>query len=322
MIKKGQLSKNCWLAVICESTLHSIFNIDCTTVQSPQIECPPLFFFPSSSVLFHGISYLFESHKIDLLQARYVCFDKKKCSVDFLQSISMNDSACIIITGKEMHDPLHASRKIRLLFQQLCSIPNLLMTNDTNCSHSSLYYCENTTRCISKHRLQDRSIDCYKSDDELFHGSCSLNFSHRFYCASDNKCIPQLHVGDNQNDCTAGEDELIVNSDSCLLNSKCVNHEELMFSKICDGFTDMSPVEIDHQNGTDETNCQYWPCHTHYTHCDGIWNCPNGADELNCSTTLYPYQCNSNEHHCLIVNHTIKTCPPDENGKYDCLTPV
>ncbi|CAF3178965.1 unnamed protein product, partial [Rotaria sp. Silwood2] len=33
---------------------------------------------------------------------------------------------------------------------------------------------------------------------------------------------------------------------------------------------------------TDETNCDEWPCHARATRCDGVWNRPNGCDELGC----------------------------------------
>ena len=35
-------------------------------------------------------------------------------------------------------------------------------------------------------------------------------------------------------------------------------------------------------NETDETECEQWECNNIYTHCNGIWNCPNGADEIGC----------------------------------------
>ena len=33
---------------------------------------------------------------------------------------------------------------------------------------------------------------------------------------------------------------------------------------------------------TDETECEQWECNNIYTHCDEIWNCPNGEDEIGC----------------------------------------
>ncbi|CAF4510674.1 unnamed protein product, partial [Rotaria magnacalcarata] len=45
---------------------------------------------------------------------------------------------------------------------------------------------------------------------------------------------------------------------------------------------------IGQDNETDETNCNQWPCDNQYTHCDGIWNCWNGADDARCGSTVCP----------------------------------
>ncbi|CAF3924071.1 unnamed protein product, partial [Rotaria sp. Silwood1] len=38
--------------------------------------------------------------------------------------------------------------------------------NRTHCRHSSLYQCANSSKCISKYRLNDGIQDCYENDDE------------------------------------------------------------------------------------------------------------------------------------------------------------
>ncbi|CAF5069198.1 unnamed protein product, partial [Rotaria sp. Silwood1] len=57
------------------------------------------------------------------------------------------------------------------------------------------------------------------------------------------------------------EDKLVVNGG--ILHIKCDNHEGIMFSKVCHDFTKTSPIEFDNPNETNETNCDYWPCHMH-----------------------------------------------------------
>ncbi|CAF4123734.1 unnamed protein product, partial [Rotaria sordida] len=60
---------------------------------------------------------------------------------------------------------------------------------------------------------------------------------------------------------------------------------------------------------TDETNCEWWPCNNPYTHCDEIWHCLNGVDELNCPNTqcsLYEHECENESlglSYCLNFNH-------------------
>ncbi|CAF3499226.1 unnamed protein product [Rotaria sp. Silwood1] len=117
------------------------------------------------------------------------------------------------------------------------------------------------------------------------------------------------------------EDELVANGG--ILHTKYDKHEGIMFSKVSNRFTEMSPIDIDNPNKADETNCEYWLCHTHYAHCDDrIWNCPNGTDELSCSYILYSYQCNNNEHHYLLINNTMEDCSINKNDKFNCVTPI
>ncbi|CAF3417813.1 unnamed protein product [Rotaria socialis] len=69
----------------------------------------------------------------------------------------------------------------------------------------------------------------------------------------------------------------------------------IAFLDICDGFVDITLLTNDGRTETDETNCHKWQCDNHYTHCNGVWNCPNGADEVACKTS----RCSSNQHPCL-----------------------
>jgi hypothetical protein len=97
------------------------------------------------------------------------------------------------------------------------------------------------------------------------------------------------------------------------------NH--ISFQTICDGFTELLPITIDGQNHTDETECEQWLCDNIYTRCDGIWNCLNGADELNCDLSplincpLYNHICVSPSKYelmCLSINKA-------NDGSIDCL---
>ena len=75
--------------------------------------------------------------------------------------------------------------------------------------------------------------------------------------------------------------------------------KNILFPTICDGFQELlSNHDIQNQNETDETECEQWQCNNIYTHCDGIWNCPNGADEIGCDSSSI-LNCSSNHHICV-----------------------
>ena len=57
----------------------------------------------------------------------------------------------------------------------------------------------------------------------------------------------------------------------------------IVFERICDGYSEFLPIAIGDQNYTDETECQYWPCNNVYTRCNREWNCPTIEDEIGCS---------------------------------------
>ncbi len=78
---------------------------------------------------------------------------------------------------------------------------------------------------------------------------------------------------------------------------------------------------INGQNQTDETECDHWECDNKYTHCDRIWNCPNGKDEIYCPSNS-PSNCSLNEHLCVSPKTNQFICLPIEktnDGQIDCL---
>ncbi|CAF1395968.1 unnamed protein product, partial [Didymodactylos carnosus] len=68
-----------------------------------------------------------------------------------------------------------------------------------------------------------------------------------------------------------------------------------------------------------ETNCEYWPCNTHYTRCDKVWNCYNGIDKLNCSYVTYPYKCKDNKHYCVRIDNITHDTNLYQQISYGCL---
>ena len=320
----SEISERCWSAIICKLSLdESIFGIDCNGDESIGFDCPSIFFFPSSLALFRNFRFVYEQNNMDHFEASYICFETKECDESLTTSVFINGTACKhmnefppdITTWS--HSFLHLHQQIFSHLKQLCSLLEYTLTNSGNCSDSSLFNCAGTSKCISKYRLQDENIDCYQSYDEVFNETCSLNLSHRFYCPLIRKCIPQAQLKDSLIDCSVPADEFVSNRD-CFLYKKC-DRQNIIFSKICDGFTEIASVLIDNQNETDETNCQYWPCDTHYTRCDSVWNCYNGADEVNCLNKIYPFNCQINEHHCVQLNSTAGEWGKGEKVLYTCL---
>lgn len=80
------------------------------------------------------------------------------------------------------------------------------------------------------------------------------------------------------------------------------SYKDISFQTICDGFVELFPIIANEQNQTDETECQQWPCDNMYTHCNGIWNCLNGADEINCN--LSPSSNCPKDHHPCVSPYT------------------
>ncbi|CAF4233983.1 unnamed protein product [Rotaria sordida] len=79
------------------------------------------------------------------------------------------------------------------------------------------------------------------------------------------------------------------------------SHERkhISFQIICDGFTELLPINI---NGRNETEREQWPCNNIYTHCNGLWNCLNDEDELDCdlsSPSSSSSNCSSDQHQCV-----------------------
>ncbi|CAF3331069.1 unnamed protein product [Rotaria sp. Silwood2] len=162
----------------------------------------------------------------------------------------------------------------------------LAIGTEQSCSHSSLFHCSRSMRCISYHRLVDDFQDCYFNEDELY-PSCQLNDSHRFICELDHKkCLSPVAISNLLYECSNFEDELSI--------SELTYKSQPPFSRFCDGFLEMIDT-----NETDDTSCELWPCDNPYTHCDGNWNCPNGTDELNCSHKMY----SSNEYQSTPIRY-------------------
>ncbi|CAF2799328.1 unnamed protein product [Rotaria sp. Silwood2] len=184
-----------------------------------------------------------------------------------------------------------------------------------------MYQYVNSTKCISKYRLNDNVIDCFYCDDEqmtVINGTCSMKqYRKPFTCSINNTCISYDRVEDTVCDCEKYDFRLC--EDESPDKYYAISH--ISFQTICDGFVEFWPVNIDGRNETDETECKWWSCNNTYTHCDGIWNCFDGVDEVDydCSPLIHcPLQ-----HHVYVSPETNQlTCLPIQkanDGNFDCI---
>ena len=150
--------------------------------------------------------------------------------------------------------------------------------------HSSLFHCPTSSKCISRHRVQDGSIDCFTGEDETFDDICD-ELQHRFRCDIDHRCLPRRFLMDFEKQCTDGSDEALgfhcikSHSENCdILAGRHDTSKEIAFGTVCNGIQEIRPnFEGD---DTDETNCGEYSCITQYTLCNDVWNCVDGRDEL------------------------------------------
>ncbi|CAF1260817.1 unnamed protein product [Rotaria sordida] len=219
----------------------------------------------------------------------FVCFDAEKCPVLLSRIVPIeiiNGLICCrtfdLIKEDMMEHFDMLNRKFLHLFRE-CSTTG----NETSCANSSYFHCNESLKCISYNRVGDGFKDCYYNEDESF-PTCHLNVSNRFMCTSDpTKCLLPVAIGNALYDCSQGEDEANENIYSI--------KRQLPFPFICDADTKFSEAD---GHETDETNCEWWPCHNAYSHCDTYWDCLNGIDELNCpnmNCSLNEFQCRNND---------------------------
>ncbi|CAF4076984.1 unnamed protein product, partial [Rotaria sordida] len=203
----------------------------------------------------------------------FICFNPKDCPAltYCVIDIGINNGLVCCAASELSNELLNGGKKMKNALEKLfirCSTTGI----EQSCSHSSLFHCSLSLKCISKHRLVDGIIDCYFEEDEVF-PTCQLNDSKRFMCKSEqNKCLSPIAVQNGKNDCQNEEDEMTENQRNTLKG-------DVPFALLCDGKNHSLLLK---SNETDETNCQYWPCNNPYVRCNRLQNCADGTDEHNC----------------------------------------
>ncbi|CAF1150052.1 unnamed protein product [Didymodactylos carnosus] len=326
------LTYDCWKFMICALELGIIFDLNCHFICRYDCdvkvlrECPRIFIFPFHPILFSHVRFVYISNRttswLDNKSPDYICYDERWCK-SYPKTIDINNLACRRYDEFPHLGDTHGSwnslyNDLHNVFKP-CSHPRLMIPfNDSSCPHSSLFHCPNSSQCISKYRLNDRSADCIHGTDENSSNICQLALPYRFKCRNTpdaDKCLSPFLVQDGIIDCSDKSDE-ILDIDCLVPERKCANqfsfsHDQpyaVSFQQICNGFEELIPFH----NETDETNCpSEWPCRTQWTECNEFWNCKNGEDEINCPETFHYDSCNMNHQHY---------CPKPNQYEFDCLS--
>ncbi|UJR29622.1 hypothetical protein I4U23_017170 [Adineta vaga] len=235
-------------------------------------------------------------------EPQIVCYNASLCPF-LISTLIVDNYTCIPIKKLNLTHSTYVYR----IFER-CRRSHWI-NNEDSCSESTIK-CPNVNKCIPKRKILDGVIDCPDEFDEsTLVNSCDLNDKYRFKCTSEKKCIRSILVGDGKKHCLNGEDEQAHDETTD-------NIYHIPFSYICDSWIHFNSSIT---NDTDESDCNQWQCINQYTHCNGIWNCPKGIDELNCSSI---FSCPFNHHPCLSPNTSKMECLNInyiDDGIMDCL---
>lgn len=324
------LSNACWRSIISFLGLHrevslQSSNLPCTKKNATCFDyierhCVPQFLFPASPVLFGHVYLLYTSDRQynEKYQnyPEFVCYNITLCT--FIQAThEFNGFHCrLFIELVNMGGWKPMLEALAIIFRT-CSLPN----NDELCENTTLKYrCNTSSKCISTRRLSDGIEDCYGGSDERTTKTCLLNDKTRIKCQSQDRCVTHFWQYEEKNDQIR---------EQCVPTIALEFEDILYFQAMRDGFVDFNQAELQiwfrnksnaNPPDTDESYCEAWPCDNIYTRCDGFWNCPNGTDELKCSSLNICAEQNSFE--CVSPQSFDISCLPAVlagNDQMDCV---
>ena len=292
--------------------------------------CPDLFFIPDVPIFFGHIRFAYAKENaiqsITLqLPPSYICYDHRLCG-GFLPNKTLlffENSTCR--KPKDFPVKFYPGGRGDWLYTYVNPLYDQLYQCNTGpqdflviCNRSTMYRCLHSLKCISNNRVGDRQNDCDYHDDEdqaIINQVCVYDRSEAFFNCSD-KCINRKQFEDGFCDCHRNEYGICLDESSHIYSMTT----QISFPNICDGFTELIPMNINGQDQTDETECQHWQCNNIYTRCDGFWNCLNGEDEVNCQSSSL-FNCPLG-HRCIAPNMTELMClslDKFNDGVNDCL---
>ncbi|CAF0969766.1 unnamed protein product [Adineta ricciae] len=298
--------------------------------------CPDMFYAPNVPTFF---GYIYTAYKnddalsIDNYILPYLCSNKSfnYGSLDIVLDRPMNTTTCFKISQfRETSSELGYDWQYRYhipmndIYEQLQNIGSIINFPRNRCNESTIYQCQNSSKCISLHRLLDDVYDCpYHDDENISRHSNDRLFAqmyHKYYkCHFTNKYISRAAISNGRCDCGYLENNFCEDEDK----EENYTRRTISFQTMCDDFRELSTIMINGRNHSDEDECEQWECDNVYTRCDGIWNCFDGRDELDCdSSSLSLFRCSSDSRICVTLNTSELSCLPVKqvnDGKVDCL---
>jgi len=347
LVSSNTTSDHCWLAVICfidkPKSTDSICQRFCqhnSCLDIIQSNCSDLIFYPNFPVLFGNIYLAYK--KIDAsywnnMSSGFVhmCYQTTDYDSFFMniEKTSFGSTICVPIqqiipiksctsyylSRQSFHDCI-----LTVLKRLLKQYHRPYKYNSEICNRSQVYQCMNSSKCISIYRLFDQNNDCPYMDDENLNIIRStntniiniLNKTH-YKCPEKDKYVLYRSLYPLEYQCNDG----FLNSEQEQRLSISSVQNNIVFERICDGYSELLPISIGDQNYTDETECQYWPCNNVYTRCDREWNCPTIEDEIGCSTSMN-FNCSSPKLLCVSKKTSQVNCLSSNkinDGHIDCL---
>ena len=347
-IKEESIHDECWSAfkdlITAPDQMIKLYGQPCLQMNCLEMiekYCPDMLFIPSGPVLFNDIYLAYR--KIDAADyyhngessIHYICTNNSHYFDYFFKNnysqIVFQHQTCFRQMYQE--NPGWGYLWIYSLDSHIDEISYelnryVLIGNYTSdiCNRWHMYQCQNSSKCISIYRIKDSVFDCPYKDDENdkqimsdFQLVKKLNRTH-FKCSYLNIYISFVLVNDRKKHCRMNEKIQWWEDEN---TDKFNPYTTLSFQTTCNGFTELIPQLIDGRNETDETECEYWPCDNVYSHCNGLWECPQGIDEIGCFTSTI-MNCSSDYQLCLSSSSTTfeYICLPKEkimDGNIDCI---
>ena len=148
--------------------------------------------------------FLYEKRYSNEVIPEFICYHQHFLPIQ-ARTIQLNNLTCHSLHKFQISNVNLIDEAVRELESQFAM--HSLGGNMSHCSHPELYHCQNSSKCISRHRLVDGVGDCLYADDETYEESCSLPNNYRLKCSNPNKCIMPWMKSNGYQDCLDGSDE-------------------------------------------------------------------------------------------------------------------
>ncbi|CAF1660767.1 unnamed protein product, partial [Adineta ricciae] len=292
--------------------------------------CPSSFWFQSeANSVYPFVRYFYSNttnHNGKWWVPTHICYNQSQCPrLSFPGSFVINNFLCI---EQEFTENLYydISEEIRLTFSSCRPIPESVL-NDATIPY--LFYCNQSMKYISKHRVADGHSDCTDDDDDWDNIDStiidSLNLTDRVQCPPQSDWLPVVlaksqHCNEKTYELYLGECRIATDIRCKYLRGLYISPIQYTFRENCNY---RQVLDDSVANETDETSCEEWRSYR----CDMFWDTKTGEDELNCSNTIFSYithqvfKCGANQHYCAHRNSTISCLSKDRagDGIIDCL---